>query len=121
MDIHRLLSELPVWAYFVVAPVFTVANLVIASRIVDVLKRRTAQLQPAPASNVRSRDVRRTLATNYTLLSGFAGTTLYCLAHFHNVSWGRPTVFNTVLGPGFDDRHGSHLHLDMGLLGGCRP
>jgi hypothetical protein len=31
------------------------------------------------------------------------------------------TVFQTVLGPGFDERHQAHLHLDMGLLGGCRP
>ena len=31
------------------------------------------------------------------------------------------TVFRTVLGPGFDEAHGAHLHLDMGLLGGCRP
>jgi hypothetical protein len=30
-------------------------------------------------------------------------------------------VFRTVLGPGFDASHGRHLHLDMGLLGGCRP
>jgi hypothetical protein len=30
-------------------------------------------------------------------------------------------VFNTVLGPGFDERHGAHLHFDMGVLGGCRP
>jgi hypothetical protein len=30
-------------------------------------------------------------------------------------------VFRTVLGPGFDDSHRTHLHLDMGLLGGCRP
>ena len=30
-------------------------------------------------------------------------------------------VFRTVLGPGFDERHGAHMHLDMGLLGGCRP
>ncbi len=31
------------------------------------------------------------------------------------------TVFRTVLGPGFDERHGAHVHLDMGILGGCRP
>jgi hypothetical protein len=31
------------------------------------------------------------------------------------------TVFRTVLGPGFDERHGAHLHFDMGMLGGCRP
>jgi len=42
VDVHRLLLELPVWAYFVVAPVFTVANLVIASALVNALKRRTA-------------------------------------------------------------------------------
>jgi hypothetical protein len=30
-------------------------------------------------------------------------------------------IFRTVLGPGFDERHEAHLHLDMGLLGGCRP
>jgi hypothetical protein len=30
-------------------------------------------------------------------------------------------VFRTVLGPGFDERHGAHLHLDMGLIGGCHP
>ena len=30
-------------------------------------------------------------------------------------------VFRTVLGPGFDDQHRAHVHLDMGLLGGCRP
>ncbi len=37
------------------------------------------------------------------------------------VTAGACTVFRTVLGPGFDELHGRHLHLDMGLLGGCRP
>ncbi len=30
-------------------------------------------------------------------------------------------VFRTVLGPGFDASHETHLHLDTGVLGGCRP
>ncbi len=43
------------------------------------------------------------------------------VAFLREVTTGACEVFTTVLGPGFDDRHGSHLHLDMGLLGGCRP
>jgi hypothetical protein len=88
VEIHRLLSELPVWAYFVLAPLFTVGNLVIAAGIVNQLKRRTAQLQPVPLANDRSKNVNRTLAINYTLLSGFAGVTLYVLVHLSSVSWG---------------------------------
>lgn len=98
MDVHRLLLELPVWAYFVVAPVFTVANLVIASTLVNALKRRTAELQPGASANVRTKDTTRTLLANYTLLSGFAGTTLYSLARLPNVSWHQVTVLNTVVG-----------------------
>ena len=30
-------------------------------------------------------------------------------------------VFRTVLGPGFDGQHRDHVHLDMAILGGCRP
>lgn len=37
------------------------------------------------------------LAVNYTLLAGFAGSMLYGMAHLPNMSWGQPTVFNTVL------------------------
>jgi hypothetical protein len=39
----------------------------------------------------------------------------------HEVTRSACGVFRTVLGPGFDERHEAHLHLDMGLLGGCRP
>jgi hypothetical protein len=42
-------------------------------------------------------------------------------AFFHDVTTRACEVFRTVLGPGFDDRHRDHLHLDMGMLGGCRP
>jgi hypothetical protein len=42
-------------------------------------------------------------------------------AFVREVTQGACTVFSTVLGPGFDERHGSHVHLDAGLLGGCRP
>lgn len=42
-------------------------------------------------------------------------------AFVREISAGACGVFRTVLGPGFDERHGAHLHLDMGLLGGCRP
>ena len=98
MDVHRLLLELPVWAYFVVAPVFTVANLVIASALVNALKGRTAELQPGASDNVRTKNVNRTLLANWVLLSGFAGTTLYSLARLPNVSWHHVTVLNTVGG-----------------------
>jgi hypothetical protein len=30
-------------------------------------------------------------------------------------------VFRGVLGPGFDERHGDHLHLDMTLFRSCTP
>jgi sterol desaturase/sphingolipid hydroxylase (fatty acid hydroxylase superfamily) len=98
VDAHRLLLELPVWAYFVVAPIFTVANLVIAAAMVNALKRRTPRLQQEPPDNVRSKNVARTLLTNYTLLSGFGGTMLYSLARLPNVSWDKVTVVNTVVG-----------------------
>lgn len=98
MDAHRLLLELPVWAYFVAAPLFTAANLAIASALVGALKKRTAKIQPGPPDNQRSKNVNRTLATNYTLLAGFGGATLFCLARLHNISWGAPTVVNTVVG-----------------------
>ena len=97
MDVHDLLLALPLWSYFVLAPLFTVANLALATGIVQVLKRRTPELQPVPLSNTRTRNLRLTLTVNYLLLSGFAGVTLFYLAHLANVSWSRPTVLNTVL------------------------
>ena len=42
-------------------------------------------------------------------------------AFLHDVTTRACDVFRTVLGPGFDDRHHDHVHLDMGMLGGCRP
>ena len=42
-------------------------------------------------------------------------------AFLRDVTTSACEVFRTVLGPGFDDRHRDHVHLDMGMLGGCRP
>jgi sterol desaturase/sphingolipid hydroxylase (fatty acid hydroxylase superfamily) len=87
---------MPVWAYFVVAPLFTVANLVIAGALVNALKRRTPRLQENPPDATKTKNVTLTLSINYTLLAGFAGTMLYGMAHLPNVSWGQVTVLNTV-------------------------
>ncbi|MDF5756245.1 sterol desaturase family protein [Spongiactinospora sp. TRM90649] len=97
MDVHRLLLEMPVWAYFVVAPLFTVANLVIASALVNALKRRTPRIQEDPPEAAKTKNVGLTLAVNYTLLAGFAGATLYGMAHLPNVSWNQVTLLNTVV------------------------
>lgn len=87
---------MPVWVYFVVAPLFTVANLVIAGALVNALKRRTPRLQENPPDATKTKNVTLTLSINYTLLAGFAGTMLYGMAHLPNVSWGQVTVLNTV-------------------------
>jgi sterol desaturase/sphingolipid hydroxylase (fatty acid hydroxylase superfamily) len=96
VGIHHLLLAMPVWVYFVVAPLFTVANLVAATALVKAWKKRTPVLQPAPPPSVKTKDVNRTLLVNYALLSGFGGTTLFCLARLPNVSWDTVTVFNTL-------------------------
>lgn len=97
MEIHRRLLEMPVWGYFLAAPLFTVANLVVASALVNALKRRMPKLQGDTREATKTRNVTLTLSTNYLLLAGFAGSVLYGLAHLPNVSWGRLTVLNTVL------------------------
>jgi hypothetical protein len=43
------------------------------------------------------------------------------VAFVHEVTARACDVFRTVLGSGFDERHGDHVHFDMGMLGGCRP
>ena len=97
MVIRELLLSMPVWAYFVVAPVFVVLNLLIAAGIVNLLKKRTPVIQQDPPPSTKTKNVFRTLAVNYTLLSGFAGVTLYFLAHGHNVSWTEVSLTNTLL------------------------
>jgi sterol desaturase/sphingolipid hydroxylase (fatty acid hydroxylase superfamily) len=97
VPIRDLLLSMPVWVYFLVAPVFMVLNLIIAGGLVGALKRRTPVIQQNPPANVKTRDVRRTLAVNYTLLSGFAGGTLYYLARGSNVSWTDISLTNTLL------------------------
>jgi sterol desaturase/sphingolipid hydroxylase (fatty acid hydroxylase superfamily) len=96
VGIHHLLLAMPVWLYFVVAPLFTVANLIAASSLVNALKKRTPVLQQAPPPSAKTKSVNRTLLVNYALLSGFGGTTLFFLARLHNVSWDKVTVLNTL-------------------------
>jgi sterol desaturase/sphingolipid hydroxylase (fatty acid hydroxylase superfamily) len=96
VGIHHLLLAMPVWLYFVVAPLFTVANLIAASSLVNALKKRTPVLQQTPPPSAKTKNVNRTLLVNYALLSGFGGTTLFFLARLHNVSWDNVTVLNTL-------------------------
>jgi sterol desaturase/sphingolipid hydroxylase (fatty acid hydroxylase superfamily) len=97
MAIRDLLVSMPLWAYFLVAPFFVVVNLLLATGIVNVLKRRTPVIQQNPPANAKTKNVGRTLALNYTLLSGFAGGTLYFMAHSSSVSWTRISLTNTLL------------------------
>lgn len=97
MGARDLLLAMPVWAYLVVAPVFVVANLAAAAGLVNLLKRRTPRLRQDSPPNVKTKNVTRTLATNYALLSGFAGATLYILGHKATVSWSEVSAVNTVL------------------------
>jgi len=97
MGARDLLLSMPVWAYLLVAPALVVANLVIATGLINALERRAPTLRQDSPPNVKTKNVTRTLATNYTLLSGLAGATLYVLGHNANVSWGEVSVVNTVL------------------------
>jgi sterol desaturase/sphingolipid hydroxylase (fatty acid hydroxylase superfamily) len=97
MVIRDLLQAMPFWAYFAVAPVFVLFNLLIAAGIVRLLKRWTPIIQQDPQPAVKTKNVRRTLTLNYTLLSGFAGVTLAFLAHGPTVYWTDVTLMNTVV------------------------
>jgi sterol desaturase/sphingolipid hydroxylase (fatty acid hydroxylase superfamily) len=88
---------MPLWMYFAVAPVFVLINLLIAAGIVNVLKRWTPVIQQDPQPSAKTKNVKRTLALNYTLLSGFAGVTLFFMAHGRNISWTAVTVVNTLV------------------------
>ncbi|HEV7960898.1 MAG TPA: sterol desaturase family protein [Actinoplanes sp.] len=97
MAIRDLLVSMPLWAYFLVAPFFVVINLLLAAGIVNALKRRTPVIQQNPPASAKTKNVGRTLALNYTLLSGFAGATLYFMAHSSSVSWTKISLTNTLL------------------------
>ena len=95
-QVHQLLLELPTWMYVVVAPLFTVLNLVTAAGLIGWLKRRTARIQEGPPDNTPTHHVTFTLFKTYALLSGFAAATLYGLTRVSNVSWSEVTLLNTL-------------------------
>jgi sterol desaturase/sphingolipid hydroxylase (fatty acid hydroxylase superfamily) len=98
LQVQRWLLESPIWLYFVMAPVFTILNLICASGLVNVLKARASRHQKVPADNTLTLDIGRTLLGTYVLLVGFAGVTIYSLARLPNVSWDTVSFYNTILG-----------------------